>query len=136
MYIYTSCAYPLSRVQLFSVPWTIACQASLSMGILQKRILECVAVPCYRGSPATQGSDPGLLHSKWILYHLSHWGSTYLQVSCIQLTSECGHCVSGDAFISSQKLFQRCANVQKTINTIVCYSLWISSVQLSGEVSQ
>ena len=60
------------------------------MGILQKRILEWVVVPCSRGSPATQGSDPGLLHCKLILYHLSHQGSPHLQVSCIQLTSECG----------------------------------------------
>ena len=31
-------------------PWTIACQASLSMGILQVRILEWVAMPFSRGS--------------------------------------------------------------------------------------
>ena len=35
----------LSRVQLFATPWTVACQASLSMGILQVRILEWVAMP-------------------------------------------------------------------------------------------
>ena len=23
----------------------------------------------------TQGSNPGLLHCRWILYHLSHWGT-------------------------------------------------------------
>ena len=28
------CAWPLSRVQLSVSPWTIACQAPLSMGIL------------------------------------------------------------------------------------------------------
>ena len=31
-------------------PWTIACQASLSMGILQVRMLEWVAMPFSRGS--------------------------------------------------------------------------------------
>ena len=31
-------------------PWTRACQAPLSMGILQARILEWVAVPFSRGS--------------------------------------------------------------------------------------
>ena len=31
-------------------PWTVACQAPLSMGILQARILEWVAVPSSRGS--------------------------------------------------------------------------------------
>ena len=30
--------------------WTVACQAPLSMGILQARILECVAISFSRGS--------------------------------------------------------------------------------------
>ena len=34
-----------SCVRLFATPWTIACQAPLSMGILQARILEWVAMP-------------------------------------------------------------------------------------------
>ena len=44
------CAVLLSRVQLFATPWTVARQALLSMGILQARILEWVAVPSSRGS--------------------------------------------------------------------------------------
>ena len=39
-----------SRVQLFETPWTVACQAPLSMGILQARVLEWVAMPSSRGS--------------------------------------------------------------------------------------
>ena len=41
----------LSHIQLFVTSWTIACQAPLSMGILQARILEWVAMPSSRGSP-------------------------------------------------------------------------------------
>ena len=37
------CAWSLSGVQLFVTPWTVACQAPLSMGILQARILEWIA---------------------------------------------------------------------------------------------
>ena len=33
-----------------ATPWTVACQASLSMGILQARILELVGMPSSRGS--------------------------------------------------------------------------------------
>ena len=33
-----------------AIPWTVACQAPLSMGILQARILEWVARPSSRGS--------------------------------------------------------------------------------------
>ena len=41
---------PLHCVQLFVTPWMAAHQASLSMGILQARILEKVAMPSSRGS--------------------------------------------------------------------------------------
>ena len=44
------CAWSLSHVQLFATPWTIACRTSLSMGILQARMLEWVAMPSSRGS--------------------------------------------------------------------------------------
>ena len=44
------CAELLSGVQLFVTPWTIACQAPLSMGILQTRILEWVVMPSSKGS--------------------------------------------------------------------------------------
>ena len=41
-------------------------------GILQARILESVAIPFSRGS------NPGFLHCRQILYHLSHQGSPEL----------------------------------------------------------
>ena len=39
-----------SSVQLCATLWTVACQAPLSMGILQARILEWVAMSSSRGS--------------------------------------------------------------------------------------
>ena len=44
------CAKSLSRVRLFVTLWTVAHQAPLSMGILQAKILEWVAMPTSRGS--------------------------------------------------------------------------------------
>ena len=38
----------LSRVWLFATLWTVACQASLSMGIFQARMLQWVAMPSSR----------------------------------------------------------------------------------------
>ena len=35
----------LSHVRLFATPWIVACQAPLSLEILQARILEWVAFP-------------------------------------------------------------------------------------------
>ena len=43
-------------------------------GILQARILEWVGLPW--GIFLTQGSNPGLLYCRQILYHLSHQGSS------------------------------------------------------------
>ena len=60
----------------------VACQAPLSMGIFQARILEWLAMPTSRASSQprdqTQGSNPGLTHCRWILHHLSHQGSPYI----------------------------------------------------------
>ena len=90
--------------------WTVTHQAPLSLGILQARILEWLAMPSSRGSsqprsPAlqkdfeppgkpkntgvvsltllqgifpTQESNWGLLHCRWIFYHLSYQGSPIL----------------------------------------------------------
>ena len=44
------CAQSLSCVQLFVTPWTRAHQVPLSMGIIQAKILEWVAIPSSRGS--------------------------------------------------------------------------------------
>ena len=61
----------LSCVRLFVSPWTIAYQASLSMGFPGKNI----GVGCHfllQGIFPTQGSNPGLQHCRQVLYPLSH----------------------------------------------------------------
>ena len=45
------CAQSLSCVRLFETLWTVARQAPLSMGILQAKILEWIALPCSRDLP-------------------------------------------------------------------------------------
>ena len=44
-------------------------------GILQAKILEWIAIPFSRASSQPRKSNPGLLHGRQILYHLSHQGS-------------------------------------------------------------
>ena len=73
------CAWSLSRVQLFVTPWTVACQAPLSMGILHGQeycpwtvfsMDKNTGVGCHAFLQCifpTQGSNPGLPHCKWIL---------------------------------------------------------------------
>ena len=55
-------AWPLSHARLSATLWTLACQAPLSMGILQARILEWVAMPSSKGSsqPRDQTRSPTL----------------------------------------------------------------------------
>ena len=63
-------------------------------GILQARILEWVAIPFSRGSSDT-GIKLGLLHYKWILYHLSYQGSPIIRKWIITHIDEIGtfiHC--------------------------------------------
>ena len=62
----------LSRVWLFSTPWTVA-PGSWVRGILQTRMLEWVGIPFSRGS--SQSKDRTcLLQCSQILYHMSHQG--------------------------------------------------------------
>ena len=80
------CAWSLSRVQLFVTPWTVACQAPLSMGILHGQeycpwtvfsMDKNTGVGCHAFLQCifpTQGSNPGLPHCRQILYHLSLQG--------------------------------------------------------------
>ena len=58
----------------------LLCPTLSDPGILQARILQWVAVPFSRGS-SQPGSNPGLLHCRWILYQPSHQGSPSM-VNC------------------------------------------------------
>ena len=49
------------------------------MEFFQARLLEWVAIPSSRGVFLTQGSNPGLLHCRQILYYLSHQESPYIK---------------------------------------------------------
>ena len=67
----------VSCVQLFAIPWPRAHQATLpwdspgkNTGVSCHSLLQRIFL--------TQGSNPCLLHSRQILYHLSHQGSALL----------------------------------------------------------
>ena len=58
--------------------WTVGPKALLSMGVLQTRILESVAMPSSRGSSQRRKRTHVSYVScigRWILYHLCHLGS-------------------------------------------------------------
>ena len=57
---------------LFATLWTVAYQAPLSMRFPRQEYWSGLPYP---PPGETQGSNPGLLHCRWILYQLSHQGS-------------------------------------------------------------
>ena len=61
----------LSHVQLFATPWTVACQAPLSMEFSRLEYWSGLPFP-FPGNFPTQGSNPGL---RLTLYRLSHQGN-------------------------------------------------------------
>ena len=89
-YLWSVCK-SLSCVQLFETPWTPAHLAPLSVGILQARILEWVAMPSSRGS--SQSRNRILISSvsyigKQVLCHYSHLGSPLVAHTNLKLHSE------------------------------------------------
>ena len=74
----------LSCVWLFATPWTVTCQAPLSVGILQARILEWVAISSPRRSSLPRDwthVSCGSFVYRQILYHLSPRGNLIVQNS-------------------------------------------------------
>ena len=70
----------------FVIPWTIACQAPLSLDFPGKN----TGVGCHsllQGIFPTQGLNSGLLHCRQILYHLSHQGSPLGYESLLDIKS-------------------------------------------------
>ena len=65
----------LSPVQLFVTPWTLACQAPLSMGFSRQEYWSGLPF-LLQGIFLTQGLNPGLLHCRQIPYCLNHQEST------------------------------------------------------------
>ena len=75
----------LSRVRIFGNPWTVVCQAPLSMEFSRQEYWSGLPFPS-PGDLPDLGSNPGLLHCRQILYHLSHQGIIimYYKISNIQ----------------------------------------------------
>ena len=61
-------------------PWTVACEATLSMGFCRQEYCLENGVGCYfllQGIFQTRESNPGLLHCRQILYQLTYKGSPF-----------------------------------------------------------
>ena len=74
--------------QIFVTPWTVACQAPLSMGLPRQEYWSGLPF-LLQGIFLTQGSNPGFLHCKQIHYHLRHQGSPsyFVKWDCVHKDS-------------------------------------------------
>ena len=75
-----------SRVWLFVTPWTIVCQASLSMGFSRQEYWSGFAIPSSRESSwprdRTHTSHVSCI-GKWVLYHECHLENSYKAVKSV-----------------------------------------------------
>ena len=78
--------YSLSCIPLFATPWTVAHQAPLWVSPDKNTGAGCHVL--LQGIFPTQGSNPGLLNHKQILYCLSHQGSPIYQQGIILLNKD------------------------------------------------
>jgi len=97
----------LSHVQHFGTPWTIAPQAPLTVEFFRQEYWSGLYHFLLQRIVLTQRSNPGLLHCRQILYHLSHQGSPridgILSVAFIALLtskSKNGSRIAGEEFNS------------------------------------
>ena len=87
--------------QLCLTPWTVACQAPLSMGFSRQES----KVGCHfllQGIFLTQGLNPGLLHYRQILYRLSHQ-----EDKCISKLFDLGNSLTGKKKIRQKGMKQK-----------------------------
>ena len=61
------CTQLLGCIHLFATPWTVACQAPLSMRFFQARILEQIAISTKRNLPDTGIETVSLASPHYIL---------------------------------------------------------------------
>ena len=97
-------------------------------GILKARILEWLATPL-QGIFPTQGSNLGFWHCRWVLYHLSHLGGSWVSSDFIHCRSQAS--LSHIQPTSSES--EKC-NPTSTLIKVPVLMLQFSSVQLLSHV--
>ena len=99
--IWSVCARVLSRsshVQFFTILWTVACQASLSLGFSSQEYWSVLTCPP-PGNRPNPGIEPKGLTSPaftWALYHWPHVGSHKWSTVIFKITNPCSCSVVSD----------------------------------------
>ena len=110
----------LSRVRLFATPWTVAYLCPWDFPG------NSTGVDCHfllQGIFPTQGSNPGLLHCRQTLYHLSHQGS-YLP-----------NYTTNSFFIILHPVLDHASNNKYLLNELITqlrFSVWVMTKRETG----
>ena len=132
-HILTACMLGcFSRVRRLATLWTVACQAPMSMGIFQARILEWVAMPSSRDLP-NLGIDPcllWLLHWRQILYCWTTGEAPYIdfELKLLKKQSEEQYCVYTPMLLSQFTL----PSPSLTVSTSPLYTCILVPVLLAS----
>ena len=115
-------------------PKDCSLQAPMSMRILQARILEWVAMPSSRGL-----LNPGLLHCRWNLYHLSHQGSYPIRVAYPFSSGSSWPRNWAVVFCTAGRFFTSWATQFSSVQLLSCVRLfatpWIAACQASLSIT-
>ena len=117
----------LSCVQLFVIPWTVAPQASLSMGFPRQEYWSRLPF-----STAGDLPDPGIEHSvfcigRQILYLCTNLTKPLTYVSIMRTESTAGHPVGSGELLSVGKLSPHISIGHKIFNVCIAIS-WLLDV--------
>ena len=113
-------------------PWTVACQAPLSIGFPRKEYWEVLGVGCHallQGIFPTQGWNPSLLHRRQIPYCLNH------QATIIILLKLCKH-PTLKSFVLQSLITQRQKAIQEYQHQASPFPTWIPAQVRDSEKNQ
>ena len=130
------CMHAFSRVQLFATLWTITRQASLSMGILQARILKGVVTSF---SSASISSVPQLcptLHTPWAAAHQASLSITnsrsLFKLMSIELVTPSNHLILCCSLLLPPSIFPSISVFSnESVLHIRCPKYWSFSFNVS-----
>ena len=75
----------------------------------------------------TQGSNPGLLHCRHILYHLSHWGSPFCREQKMCASQRCTHICIYNVYIHTYTSFTHTHTGYTHMGYTHAFPQWLSS---------
>ena len=131
----------LHRVWFFVTPGTVARQAPPSMGFSRQEYWNRLPFPPPAELP-DQGSNPGLLHCRWILYHWATWEAQLILQPSNKAKQKLVSCIKHlHLSIPSAKVFRSTSSIVCLFRLVLCkdsqpwdpsFCTWVPSFHLEA----